>query len=130
MERGPIGEFQITSTGDEPVRAFVPNPLPPNPPIQMDGTLNQALAEAMLALGRLDGISSLLPDASSTLCACPTLVKLADSFSDERTQQRRSVALRRLDRNGHTHTAGRSQRINRRMPGSAVCVQRVSCYTE
>ena len=69
MKRGPIGEFQITSTGDEPVRAFVPNPLPPNPPLQMDGKLNQALAEAMLALGRLDGISSLLPDPDRFLYA-------------------------------------------------------------
>lgn len=69
MERGPIGEFQITDTDDEPVRAFVPNPLPPNPPLQMDGRLNQALAEAMLALGRLDGISSLLPDPDRFLYA-------------------------------------------------------------
>ena len=69
MERGPIGEFRITNTGDEPVRAFVPHPLPPNPPLQMDGTLNQALAEAMLALGRLDGISSLLPDPDRFLYA-------------------------------------------------------------
>ena len=69
MERGPIGEFQITNTSDEPVRAFVPHPLPPNPPLQMDGTLNQALAEAMLALGRLDGISSLLPDPARFIYA-------------------------------------------------------------
>ena len=69
MERGPIGEFQITNTGDEPVRAFVPHPLPPDPPLQMDGRLNQALAEAMLALGRLDGISSLLPDPDRFLYA-------------------------------------------------------------
>ena len=69
MERGPIGEFQITNTGDEPVRAFVPNPLPPNPPLQMDGKLNQALAKAMLALGRLDGISSLLSDPASFIYA-------------------------------------------------------------
>lgn len=69
MERGPVGEFQITSTGDEPVRAFVPHPLPPNPPLQMDGKLNQALAEAMLALGRLDGISSLLPDPARFIYA-------------------------------------------------------------
>ena len=69
MERGTIGEFQITNTGDEPVRAFVPHPLPPKPPLQMDGTLNQALAEAMLALGRLDGISSLLPDPARFIYA-------------------------------------------------------------
>ena len=69
MERGPIGVYQITNTGDEPVHAFVPHPLPPNPPLQMDGTLNQALAKAMLALGRLDGISSLLSDPASFIYA-------------------------------------------------------------
>lgn len=69
MERGPIGEFQTTSTGEEPVHAFVPHPLPPDPPLQMDGTLNLALAEAMLALGRLDGISALLPDPDRFLYA-------------------------------------------------------------
>ena len=69
MERGPIGVYQIMNTGDEPVRAFVPHPLPPNPPLQMDGKLNQALAKAMLALGRLDGISSLLSDPASFIYA-------------------------------------------------------------
>ena len=130
MERGPIGEFQITNTGDEPVRAFVPHPLPPNPPLQMDGKPNQALAEAMLALGRLDGISSLLPHASSTRCACQTLVQLADSFSEERTQQHRPILPSYLCRNGQTRTSGRSQRIYSQTQGTAVCVQRVSCYTE
>ena len=130
MERGPIGEFQIANTGDEPVRAFVPHPLPPNPPLQMDGTLNQALAEAMLALGRLDGISSLLPDAWSILCACQTLVKLDDSFSGEYTQQHRSVPLRRFSRNGHTRTVGRRQGIHKPTQDSTICVELVSCCIE
>lgn len=46
MERGAIGVYQITNTGEENVHAFVPHPLPPKPLLQMDGTLNQALAEA------------------------------------------------------------------------------------
>ena len=69
MEQGTIGEFQITNTGDEPVRAFVPYPLPPKPPLQMDGTLNRALTEAMPVLSRLDGTSSLLSDLDGFLYA-------------------------------------------------------------
>ena len=130
MERVPMREFRITNTGDELGHSCVPPTLLPNPPIQVDGMLNRALAEAVLALGRLDGISSLLPDASSTLCACPTLVKLADSFSDERTQQHRSISPSYLCRNEQTHKAGHSQRIYRQPQGTAVCVQRASRYTE
>jgi Fic family protein len=44
------------------VRAFVPVPLPPSPPIDWDGRRHQLLERATLALGRLDAISSLLPD--------------------------------------------------------------------
>jgi len=42
-------------------RAFLPAPLPPNPPLQMDD-LYAPLAEASHALGRLDGSVLTLPD--------------------------------------------------------------------
>jgi hypothetical protein len=38
----------------------VPEPLPPNPPIVLDGGLQQKLESAGLALGRLDASSALL----------------------------------------------------------------------
>ncbi len=64
MERGELGRREIMSLTGERVEAFVPKPLPPNPPIDMSGQLRQALESASLALGRLDGIafSPLLPD--------------------------------------------------------------------
>ena len=62
MQRGEIGRYEITSAGGEQVRAFVPLPLPPNPPLALDGSLQRALEAATLALGRLDAISTLLPD--------------------------------------------------------------------
>ena len=62
MERGAIGRYEETSIGSEVVRAFVPVPLPPNPPLVLSGTLQQSLESAVLALGRLDGISVILPD--------------------------------------------------------------------
>jgi Fic family protein len=59
----PTGEYVTISTvSNERVRAFVPAPLPPSPPVAIDGTLRQALDAALLALGRLDGVSALLPD--------------------------------------------------------------------
>ena len=62
MHRGEIGAYEITGTGGEQVRAFVPTPLPPVPPLFLNGPLQPALEAAVLALGRLDGLSALLPD--------------------------------------------------------------------
>ncbi len=43
-------------------RAFLPASLPPSPPIQMDGELWELLSRADRALGRLDGVTSVLPN--------------------------------------------------------------------
>jgi Fic family protein len=51
------------------VRAFIPDPLPPSPPLNLDARLQQQLESALLALGRLDGVSALLPDLSLFLYA-------------------------------------------------------------
>jgi Fic family protein len=44
------------------VRAFVPDPLPPKPPLAIDAELRDRLDAALLALGRLDSVTTLLPD--------------------------------------------------------------------
>lgn len=56
------GSYRIIATTGEQVRAFVPAPLPPDPPLRLEGTLQRTLERANLALGRLDGISGLLPN--------------------------------------------------------------------
>ena len=43
-------------------RAFIPAPLPPEPPVQMDARLQALLSRADGALGRLDGSIQTLPD--------------------------------------------------------------------
>jgi len=43
-------------------RAFVPAPLPPEPPVRIDGTMLRLLSDATLALGRLDGVGERLPE--------------------------------------------------------------------
>lgn len=64
MRRGETGRYIVTRTGGEQVCAFVPYPLPPDPPIALDGRLQQSLETALIALGRLDSISILLPEPS------------------------------------------------------------------
>src|SRR5271157_3485532 len=58
-----LGHYESTAVGGEVVRAYVPRPLPPDPPVDLTG-LQTALEQANQAIGRLDGIASVLPDAS------------------------------------------------------------------
>jgi Fic family protein len=43
-------------------RAFDPKPLPPDPSVQLDNEIVQLLSKAERALGRLDGVSGILPN--------------------------------------------------------------------
>ncbi|MDP2270207.1 MAG: Fic family protein [Archangium sp.] len=54
------GHFVETPVSGEVVRAFVPPPLPPVPPLDLLSLLNR-LSAAERAVGRLDGITMLLP---------------------------------------------------------------------
>lgn len=56
-----LGHYVITSVAGESVAAFVPPPLPPVPPLRLEGLLGP-LERAQMALGRLDGMASILPD--------------------------------------------------------------------
>jgi Fic family protein len=63
MQRGPTGRYLTVSTvGGERVRAFLPEPLPPKPPLIVEPGLRERLDAALLALGRLDSVTALLPD--------------------------------------------------------------------
>ncbi len=59
MERGPSGHKIPITTVSEACLAFIPNALPPVPPVQWDAPLKE---RASAALGRLSGVTSLLPD--------------------------------------------------------------------
>ncbi len=58
-----LGRYVTQEGGGEVVRAFVPPPLPPDPPVRLDG-LQLLLEQANQSLGRLDGLASVLPDLS------------------------------------------------------------------
>src|ERR1700737_688432 len=56
-----LGPYVSTTPAGERGKAFFPQPLPPAPPVDLSG-LYQQLDRANQALGRLDGLTTLLPD--------------------------------------------------------------------
>lgn len=63
MERGLTGTYTTAIAGGVKCQAFIPTPLPPKPALDIQPGLQKRLSEAQVALGRLDGISTLLPTA-------------------------------------------------------------------
>ena len=64
MKRDLQGRFVKISTVGEKAKAFIPSPLPPVPPIEWSPDLRKKFDQALLALGRLDSVSVLLPETS------------------------------------------------------------------
>ena len=58
------GTYITTSTAGESFQAFVPNPLPPDPPLRLEDQDHDLMEKANRALGQLDGVTTLLPDVS------------------------------------------------------------------
>ncbi len=64
MKREATGTYDVTVAGGETVRAFIPVALPPSPDIDLREGLRQPFEAAAAALGRLDAVTELLPDAA------------------------------------------------------------------
>ena len=69
VRREITGRYEPSTSAGEPVAAFIPHPLPPDPPLQIGAELQGQHERALLACGRLDGVASLLPDPSLFLYA-------------------------------------------------------------
>jgi Fic family protein len=69
MLRNLTGSYAQSVAGGELVRAFVPHALPPAPALELTGVQQRLLERATLALGRLDSVSTLLPDPQLFLYA-------------------------------------------------------------
>ena len=61
------GKLVAVAAGPDGYSAFMPAPLPPNPPLRIDSRLQALLDEANQALGRLDAVTVLLPDPGQFL---------------------------------------------------------------
>lgn len=63
------GTYQTTTTLGEPVRAFIPDPLPPQEPTLATDSYTGLNRQAELALARLSGVSGLVPSIEWLLYA-------------------------------------------------------------
>jgi Fic family protein len=61
------GRLVEVQSGRDGYSAFIPAPLPPDPPLLIGARLQDLLDEANRALGRLDGVTLLLPDPGQFL---------------------------------------------------------------
>ncbi len=61
------GEYITQRITGEDYRAYLPAPLPPDPPLELDTDLLQRMDQANRALGRLDGISQIWPKSGQFL---------------------------------------------------------------
>ncbi|MBI2398536.1 MAG: Fic family protein [Xanthomonadales bacterium] len=67
MHRPAPGRYVTVAAAGEPFRAFVPAPLPPVPPVVWSDALRRRFDAALVALGRLDAVTALLPNAALLL---------------------------------------------------------------
>jgi len=67
MHRPQPGHYITVSTAAEPFKAFVPAPLPPEPALVWSAALRRKFDAALVALGRLDSVTALLPNAALLL---------------------------------------------------------------
>jgi Fic family protein len=67
MKRVLQGRYLRVATAGEAFKAFVPAPLPPRPAIDWTPALHRRFDAALLALGRLDAVTDLLPNAALLL---------------------------------------------------------------
>ena len=55
------GRYVTNSLSTEPFKAYIPLPLPPEPPLNLSGEHYELLDQTTLALGRLDGLAGQIP---------------------------------------------------------------------
>ena len=67
MKRSLQGRYTKVAAAGEAFKAFVPAPLPPKPPVEWTPTLRARFDAALVALGRLDAVTDLLPNVSLLL---------------------------------------------------------------
>jgi Fic family protein len=64
--RSRVGSYAVTTLAGEAVKAYIPPPLPPDPPIEL-GRLHGRIESASRTIGRLDGLTTVIPDSNLLL---------------------------------------------------------------
>lgn len=97
MKRELQGRYVTISTVGEKAQAFVPVPLPPRPPIDWTPELRSKFDQALLALGRLDSVSTLLPETSLFLYMYPRKEAVLSSMIEGTRSSLSDLLLFELD---------------------------------
>jgi len=61
LKREQQGKYVVISTVGEKAEAFVPNPLPPSPPIEWTSELRHQFDKANVAMSKLEAVAEYLP---------------------------------------------------------------------
>lgn len=89
------GQLVRIGSGEEAFQAFVPAPFPPEPPLELTAADQALLERANRALGKLDGMTSLLPNTSLFV------------YAYVRKERARSAAARKFMPRQRARNAGR-----------------------
>jgi len=101
MHRTPQGRYLQVRSADEPFKAFVPTPLPPRPDVQWTPALRRRYDAALLALGRLDAIADLLPNAALLLYSFVRKEAVLSSMIEGTQSSLADLMLYELDEQGN-----------------------------
>lgn len=85
MKRAHSGSYVSIATMTERARAFIPADLPPNPALDWSQDLRASFDKAILAIGRLDAVPTLLPEAKTLTPLLNRKEALLSSISEETT---------------------------------------------
>lgn len=87
------GQLVRMGSGDEAYHAFVPAPLPPVPSLKLTVADHDLIERASRALGKLDGMTSLLPNTALFIYAYVRKEALVSSATSFCTRERISATV-------------------------------------
>lgn len=93
-------------------QAFLPRPLPPEPPVYLNGELTRLLSEADRALGRLDGVASVLPNPNLFVAMYVRQEAVLSSQIEGTQSTLEDVLQFELNEKGHTAPSDVSDVVN------------------
>jgi Fic family protein len=96
----------------EGYRAFIPAPLPPDPPLAMDMELTRLLSDADRALGRLDGATSVLPNPDLFVAMYVRQEAVLSSQIEGTQSTLEDVLQFEIDARGHDHPKDVEEVVN------------------
>jgi|ERR1700674_1770718 Fic family protein len=91
-----LGRTVPTVAAGQPAQAFIPPPLPPDPPLEISAML-PLLEQAQLAVGKLDAMGEMLPDVDRFIYTCVRKEALVSSQIEGTQSSLSDLLLHEID---------------------------------